>query len=134
MILPDYCKAFVYIHSTMSWLTTLGFSYVCLFVWGLSSHSRLFHSYGDVTIIGEGLQILTYARHSWPVSSKFFIVPHLLWHGVSVYNDHIRGPVTLTHIAELQAVELSLPFLRLRSVVAGIRTPNLLFLMCPCIF
>ena len=26
---------------------------VCLFVWGLSSQSRLFHSYGDVTITGE---------------------------------------------------------------------------------
>ena len=25
---------------------------------GLSSHSRIFHSYGDVTIIGEGLQLL----------------------------------------------------------------------------
>ena len=31
-----------------------------LLVWGLSSHSRIFHSYGDVTITGEGLQILTY--------------------------------------------------------------------------
>ena len=38
-------------------------------VWSLSSHSRIFHSYGDVTITGEGLQILTYARHSWPLSS-----------------------------------------------------------------
>ena len=26
----------------------------------------------------------------------FFNVPHLLWHGASVYNGHIRGPVTLT--------------------------------------
>ena len=39
----------------------------------------------------------------------FFSVPHLLWHGASVYNDHLRGPVTLTPIAELVAVELSLP-------------------------
>ena len=29
------------------------------FVWGFSSHSRIFHSYGDVTINGEGLQIFT---------------------------------------------------------------------------
>ena len=35
----------------------------CLFVWGLS-HSRIFHSYGDVTIVGEGLQIWTYPRQS----------------------------------------------------------------------
>ena len=34
-----------------------------LVVWSLSSHSGIFHSYGDVTIASEGLQILTYARH-----------------------------------------------------------------------
>ena len=34
--------------------------FVCLFVcFGFSSHWRIFHSYGDVTIAGEGLQILT---------------------------------------------------------------------------
>ena len=27
-------------------------AYSCLFVWGFSSHSRMFHSYGDVTIAG----------------------------------------------------------------------------------
>ena len=43
---------------------------VCLSVWSLSSQSRIFHSYGDVTIVGEGLQILTHARHSWPLSSE----------------------------------------------------------------
>ena len=40
-----------------------------------------------------------------------FSVPHLLWHGASVYNGHLRGPVTLTPIAERLAVELSLPVL-----------------------
>ena len=39
----------------------------------------------------------------------FFSVPHLLWHGASVYNGHLRWPVTLTPIAERLAVELSLP-------------------------
>ena len=59
----------------------------CLFVWSLSSHSRIFHSYGDVTIAGVGLQILTYARLSWSLSSKgIFIVPHLLWHEPTVNN------------------------------------------------
>ena len=28
-----------------------------------------FHLYGDVTIAGEGLQIFTYTRHSWPLTS-----------------------------------------------------------------
>ena len=37
----------------------------------------------------------------------FFSVPHLLWHGVSVYNGHLRGLVT--PVAERLAVELLLP-------------------------
>ena len=37
----------------------------------------------------------------------FFSVPHL--RGTSVYNGHLRGPVTLTPIAERLAGELSLP-------------------------
>ena len=40
------------------------------FVWGLSSHSRIFHAYGDVNITNEGLQFLIYALHSWPLSSE----------------------------------------------------------------
>ena len=43
---------------------------VCLFVClGFSSYSRIFHS-KDLTITGEGLHILTCARHSWPLSSE----------------------------------------------------------------
>ena len=38
----------------------------------------------------------------------FFSVPHLLWNGASVYNDHLWGPVTLTPTAERLAAELSL--------------------------
>ena len=34
------------------------------YIWGLSSHSRVFHSCGDVTIDCEGLRILTYTLHS----------------------------------------------------------------------
>ena len=30
----------------------------------------------------------------------FFNVPHLLWHGPTVYNVHLRGPVTLTPYPE----------------------------------
>ena len=80
-------------------------SYVCLFVRlfveGLSSYSRIFHSYGDASITGEGLQMLTYSRH-------FFSVLHLLLHEASVSNGHLRGPLTLTHIAERLEVKLSL--------------------------
>ena len=38
----------------------------------------------------------------------FFSVPHLMWHRASVYNGHLRGPVTLAPIAERLVVELSL--------------------------
>ena len=51
--------------------------FIVLFVWGFSSHSRIFHSYGDVTIDGEGLQILTCARHSWPLSSEGYLAFHI---------------------------------------------------------
>ena len=30
----------------------------------------------------------------------FLSVPHLLWHRSPVYNDHLRGPVTLIPVAE----------------------------------
>ena len=36
------------------------FTTLALFARGSSSHSRIFHSYGDVTITGEGLQIRSY--------------------------------------------------------------------------
>ena len=45
----------------------------------------------------------------WAV--RFFSVPHLLWHGVSVYNGHFRRTVTLTSFSERLAVKLSLPVL-----------------------
>ena len=54
---------------------TIAGLFACLFK-GLSSHSRIFHSHGDVTITGEGLHILTYARHSWSLSSEGSIACH----------------------------------------------------------
>ena len=36
----------------------------------------------------------------------FFSVPHAVSHGVTVYNGHLLGPVTLTPIAECLAVEM----------------------------
>ena len=44
-----------------SWEDTISLASDCFVC---SSHSRIVHSYGDVTITGDGLQILTYARHS----------------------------------------------------------------------
>ena len=59
----------------------------------------MLHSFGDVTIGGESLRILTYARHLWSLSSEGFLTCH-------TYNGLLRGPVTLTPNAERLAVEL----------------------------
>ena len=48
-----------------------------LFVWGFSTHSKSFNSFGDVTITGEGLQILTFTPHSWPLSSEGSLTCHI---------------------------------------------------------
>ena len=66
---------------------------------------------------------LTWTRHHCPVKGckfwptlgnhgqqwGFSNVPHLLWHGASVYNSHLQGPVPVTPIAQRLAVELLLP-------------------------
>ena len=90
---------------TLHWSSMLVFN-GCLFVWGLSSHSKIFHSFWDVTITGKGLKILTYARHSLPLCSE------VSWRGTStvtrdiLYNVHLQGPVSLRLVAERLAVEL----------------------------
>ena len=48
----------------------------CLFVWGFSSHSKIFHPFGDVTNTGEGLQIFNIARHSWSLRSAGSLTCH----------------------------------------------------------
>ena len=53
----------------------LFFILVCLFK-VFSSHSRKFHSFGDVTIAGEGLKIMIYTRHLWPLSSEGSLACH----------------------------------------------------------
>ena len=47
--------------------------YVCLEFY---VHARIFHSYGNVTITGEGLQILIYARHIRLLSSEGSLACH----------------------------------------------------------
>ena len=37
---------------------------------------EFFNSFGDVTIAGEGLQILAYSRHLWPLSSEGSLACH----------------------------------------------------------
>ena len=55
-----------------------------------SSHSRVFHSFVDVSIAGEGLRILIYALQLWALSSEGCLACPAV-QGVSVYNGHLRG-------------------------------------------
>ena len=59
----------------------------------------VFLSYVDVTITVDGLQI-SYTRHALMAIEQwgFFSVPHLLSHGVSIYNGNLKGPVTLARL------------------------------------
>ena len=67
-----------------------------LVCFGFSSHSRISNWYTDVTITVEWLQILTYTRYSWPVTSEGSIACHLTVTWVSVNNDHLRGLAKLS--------------------------------------
>ena len=59
---------------------------------GCSNLSR-----ADFIIAGETLQNFDLFWALIPIEQwGFFSVPHLLWHGASVYNGHLWGPVTLT--------------------------------------
>ena len=52
-------------------------SFVCLFVClGSSVPFENFHSFGNITITGEGLQIFTCSRQSWPLSSEGSLTCH----------------------------------------------------------
>ena len=48
----------------------------CLFVWNFSSLSSIFHWFGDSTIAGEWLHILTFSRHLWALSSEGSLACH----------------------------------------------------------
>jgi hypothetical protein len=57
-----------------------------LIIYCFTSHSRTFHLYGDVTNIGEGLQNLDlYLALRVIEQGGICIMPHILWHGVSVF-------------------------------------------------
>ena len=59
-------------------------------------------------LAGEGLKILTYARHLYPLSSESSLACHTCDMG-HPFIMVISKPVTLTPNAERLAVELSLP-------------------------
>ena len=104
-------------------------TFVC-FVWfffGVYLSSREFYTHMETSpLLVKGCKIdlcsALMAIEQW----GFFNVPHPLRLWPTVYNGHLWGPVTLTPVAKLYAVELSLPaFKTLVSHDRGLN-PNLL--------
>lgn len=78
-----------------NWKRRLPSSIVCLFRLFLPTW-RIFRSFGDVPITGEGLQLfnLYSAIEQW----CFLNDPHLLWQWPAFYNGHLRSRARDTHI------------------------------------
>ena len=95
-----------------------------LFDWSFSSHSRIFHSFGDVT--GERLQILTYDRHLWPLSSESSLACHTHCDTGHPFIMVIFKDPWHSHLVP-SVWQWSCHYLlhRLRFVADGIWTPNL---------
>ena len=118
----DKWDGFSMIHD-VCWVKKVSATFLRLFVCLCSSQWRIFHLYGDVTITGEGLQILTYTRHQWPLNSE----------GSSACHTYcVTGHPFIMIISEDPWHSQLLPsvwqwnlFLRLRSVAARIRKSNL---------
>lgn len=83
--------------------------------WRVSSHSRIFRPYGDVTIAVEGLSILTYAKHIWPLSIEGSITccdtskPFLMvtWWLFLIFLDYFRVNIWLEWWTLLKTNSLS---------------------------
>ena len=121
-----FAFSFCYLKTWVRCMDFLQKMSICLFVWGVSSHSRIFHSYGEFTMTGEGLQIFYLCSALMTIKQWwFFNMPHHLWHGlpfIMVISEDPRHPHLLPSVWQWSCHYL---FLRLRSVAAGIQTPNL---------
>ena len=96
-----------YRSENISW--TFGSCDICLGFYGsLSSNSRIFHSYVDLNIAAEGLQILTFVRHSWPLNIEDSVT-----RGIRLWWSSPRIRATQTYCRDFTW-----------SATAGIRTFN----------
>jgi hypothetical protein len=74
---------------------------------GVFSRWRIFHLYGDATIAGEGLQNLGLCSAFMAFEQGgIFIVPHLLWHGTSVYPVSSENKLYCTNGVVLKGTRL----------------------------
>ena len=110
----------------MSCIATPVHSFITVGYWlysGFSSHSNIFYSYGYVIITGERLQILTYARHLWPLSSEGSLVGHAYCDRGHPFIKVISEDPWHSHLL-LSVWQWSCRYIN-RSVTSGIRKPNL---------
>jgi hypothetical protein len=63
-----------------------------LIIYGFTSRLRILHLYGDVAIAGELQNLGLYSALRAFEQGGIFIVPHLLWHGASVFSVSSEGP------------------------------------------
>ena len=99
--------------------------FVCLFLFvcSLLSHSRNFPSW-RITIAAEGLQILTFARHSWPLSSEGSLACHTHCDkGLTFIMVIFEAPWHSHLLPSVWQWSCHYLFLRLRSVATGDRNP-----------
>ena len=97
--------------------------FVCLF--GVYRPTQEFYSYGEVTIAGEGLKILTYAWHSWPLSSEASLACHTHCDNGHPFIMVISEDPWHSHLLpSYWQLSCHYLFLRLRSVATGDRTPT----------
>jgi hypothetical protein len=70
-----------------------------LIIHWFTSHARIFHLYGDVSITGKGLQNLglCLALRAFEQGGNF-IVQHLLWHGTSIFQSHPKDHPIQSHL------------------------------------
>jgi hypothetical protein len=79
------------------WIDACSHDHWLIVIYEFTSRSRIFHLYGDTTA-GEGLQNLGLCSALTAVEQGgIFIVPHLLWHGDSVFPVSTEGPPHLRH-------------------------------------
>ena len=77
--------------------------FVCLFVILRHSRENFTHMVASALPVYNNFNL--YSAFDW---WRFFSEPQLMWHGTSINNGHLRGPITVTLVAEGLGMELSL--------------------------
>ena len=128
--IPISSTTIIFDHVTLSLSNTKLHTLFCLFAclfWFLS-HLRIFHSYGEVTITNEGLQNLDLCSALMAIQQWGRVCVPLaptVTRSICLYRSSPRTRDTHTFVERWQR-DCHYLFLRLMSVAARIRTPNIL--------